>query len=160
MSKNPGVLPRWSHRCAASVLLLLTVCTQVPPTSSVMIPPVPAGGARIWIYRTSGPHDSQDRPYLRLNGQVAGISEPNGAFYRDVPPGHYTVSVDSYGVPYPNQFTGVDLAAGRVAFVKVLWMRERVGGDSVASRALFFTELVPADAAWAVIGATPLYRSS
>ena len=86
MSKNPGVLPRWSHRCAASVLLLLTVCTQVPPTSSVMIPPVPAGGARIWIYRTSGPHDSQDRPYLRLNGQVAGISEPNGAFYRDVPP--------------------------------------------------------------------------
>lgn len=162
MSKNPGFPPGWLHRCMASVLLLLTSCSQLPPTSSVVIPPVPAGAARIWIYRNDGPHDSQDRPYLRLSGQVAGISEPNGAFYRDVPPGHYIVSVDSYGVPYPNQFTGVDLAAGQVAFVKVLSMRERVGGggDSVASRALFFTQLVAADAGRAAIAATPFYAAS
>jgi hypothetical protein len=133
----------------------------MPPTSSVMIPPVPAGAARIWIYRNDGPHDSQDRPYFRLNGQAAGISEPNGAFYRDVPPGRYMVSVDSYGLPYPNQFAGFDLAAGQTAFVRVLSMRERVGGgDSVASRALFFTQLVPADAAQTAIAATPFYASS
>jgi len=162
MSKSPGVPPRWLRRCAASVLLLLTSCSQVPPTSSAMIPPIPAGAARIWVYRNDGPYDSQNRPYLRLNGQVAGISEPNGALYRDLPPGHYTVSVDSYGVPYPNQFTGVDFAAGQVAFVKVLSMRERVGGggDNFASRTLFFTQLVPAEAAQAAIAVTPFYGTS
>jgi hypothetical protein len=99
MSKSPRVSPRRLHWCAAGLLLLLTSCSQVPPTSSVVIPPVPAGGARIWIYRNEGLYESKDRPYLRLNGQIAGISEPNGAFYRDLPSGHYTVSVDSYGVP-------------------------------------------------------------
>ena len=161
MSKNSGVPPRRFHRCAASVLLLLTSCSQVPPTSSAVIPSVPAGGARIWIYRNEGLYDSQDRPYLRLNGQVAGISEPNGALYRDLPPGHYTVSVDSYGVPYPNQFAQFDLGAGQEAFVKVLSMRERVGGgEYVGSRARFFTWLIPAEAAQAAIAVTPFYGTS
>ena len=88
MSKSPRVSPRRLHWCATGLLLLLTSCSQVPPTSSVVIPPVPAGGARIWIYRNEGLYESKDRPYLRLNGQIAGISEPNGAFYRDLPPGH------------------------------------------------------------------------
>ena len=162
MSSNPGVPLCWLRRCAAGLLLLLTGCSHLPPTSSVVIPPVSAGAARIWIYRDGGVYDNLERPYLRFNSQVAGISEPNGAFYRDVPPGHYIVSVDSYGVPYPNQFTGVDLAAGQVAFVKVLSMRERVGGggESVASRALFFTQLVAADAGRAAIATTPFYGSS
>ena len=161
MSKSPGVPPRWLHRCAASVLLLLTSCSQVPPTSSAVIPPIPAGDARIWIYRNDGVYESQERPYVRLNGQVAGISEPNGAFYRDVPPGRYTVSLDSYGVPYPNQFAQLDLGAGQEAFIKVLSMRERVGsGDSIGSRALFFTQLVPAEAAQAAIAVTPFYGTS
>jgi len=158
MSKSPRVSPRRLHWCAAGLLLLLTSCSQVPPTSSVVIPPVPAGGARIWIYRNDGPYESQYRPYLRLNGQITGISEPNGAFYRDLPPGHYTVSVDSYGVPYPNQFAQLDLGAGQEAFIKVLSMRERVGGgDSISSRALFFTQLVPAEDAQAAIAVTPFY---
>ena len=161
MSKNPGVLPRWLHRCAASLLLVLASCSQVPPTSSAVIPPIPAGAARIWIYRNEGVYESQERPYLRLNGQVIGISEPNGALYRDVPPGRYTVSVDSYGVPYPNQFARVDLGAGHEAFIKVLSMREKVGGEvGVGTRALFFTQLVAADAARSAIASTPFYGGS
>lgn len=163
MSKSPGVRPRWLHRCAASLLLLLTSCSQVPPTSSAVIPPIPAGDTRIWIYRNDGPYDSQDRPYVRFNGQIAGISEPNGAFYRDVPPGHYTLSVDSYGVPYPNQFAQLDLGAGQQAFIKVVSMRERAGGggdQNFSSRALFFTWLIPAEAAQAAIAVTPFYGTS
>jgi hypothetical protein len=149
------------QRCAASLLLLVTSCSQLPPTSSAVIPPIPAGDARIWIYRNDGPYDSQERPYLRLNGQVAGIVEPNGALYRDVPPGRYEVAVDSYGVPYPNQFARIDLGAGQEAFIKVLSMRERVGGgDSIASRALFFTELRPADGAREAIAGAPFYGGS
>jgi hypothetical protein len=161
MSKNRCVTPHWLHRCAAGFLLVLAGCSQVPPTSSAVIPPVPAGAARIWIYRNEGTYGSHDRPYFRLNDQVAGISEPDGAFYRDVPPGHYTVSVDSYGVPYPNQFAQVDLAAGQEVFVKVLSTRERVGGgDNNAARTLFFTEPYPADAARPAIANTPFYGTS
>jgi hypothetical protein len=163
VSNSPGVSPRRLHWCAASLLLLLTGCSQVPPTSAAVIPPIPAGGARIWIYRNDGPSESHERPYLRINGQIAGISEPNGAFYRDLPPGHYTVSVDSYGVPYPNQFGQFDLGAGQEAFVKVLSQRERVGGGGDSGfglRAIFYAWLIPADAARPEISSIPFYGSS
>jgi len=161
MSSNPGVPPCWLRRCAACLLLVLTGCSHLPLTSSVVILPVPAGAARIWIYRDGGVYDDLDRPYLRFNGQMAGISEPNGAFYRDVPPGRYAVTVDSYGVPYPNQFAQVDLGAGQEAFIKVSSMRVKVGGEAgVGSRALFFTQLVAAETARAAIARTPFYGSS
>jgi hypothetical protein len=160
MSRSPDAPPRWVHRCLVSLLLVLSGCSQLPPTSSAVIPPVPVGAARIWIYRNEGPYETSNRPYLRLNDQVAGIVEPNGAFFRDVPPGHYAVTVDSYGVPYPNQFTGVDLAAGQTAYAKVSSMREKVGGEfGVGSRALFFTQLVPADVAQADIAVMQFYGS-
>jgi len=158
---NPGVRPRLSRRYAASLIFLLTSCGQLPLTSSAAIPPIPAGASRLWVYRNDGPHDSQERPYLRLNVQIAAISEPNGAYYRDLTPGHYMVSIDSYGVPYPNQFAQVDFRAGQEAYVKVLSMRERVGGEvGVGTRAVFFTELFPADAAREAIASTPFYGGS
>jgi hypothetical protein len=158
VSRSPDALLRRLHRCLVSLLLVLSGCSQLPPTSSAAIPPVPFGAARIWIYRNDGPYETSTRPYLRFNGQVDGIVEPDGALYRDVPPGHYVVTVDSYGVPYPNQFTGVDLAAGQTVYVKVLSMREKVGGEfGVGSRARFFTLLVPADVAQADIAITPFY---
>ena len=158
MPTNSAVPRHRLHPFATCLLLVLVGCSQVPPTSSVAIPPVPAGDARIWFYRNDGPFDSQQRPYLRLNGQVVGITEPNGAFFRDVPPGHYVVAVDSYGVPYPHQFAQVDLAAGQETFVEVVSMRERVGGgDNVALRTIFYTWLIPPDAARAAIAGTPFY---
>ena len=157
MSNHPSAPPRWLHRCAGSLLLIFTGCAQLPPTSSVVIPPVPAGAARIWIYRNDGPYEANQTPYLTLNGQIAGIVQPNGAFYRDVPPGYYGVTVDSYGVPYPNQFAGFNLGAGQEAFVKVLSMREKVGGEGVALRTRFYTELEPPDLARSMIAGTPFY---
>jgi hypothetical protein len=161
MSRSPDARLRRLHSCLASLFLVLASCAPLPPTSSVVIPPIPAGAARIWIYRNDGPYESSDRPYLRFNGQVAGIVEPNGTFYRDLPPGYYVVTVDSYGVPFPNQFAGADLAAGQTAFVKVLSMREKVGGgEYIVTRARFFTQLFPGDAARAAIAATPFYGSN
>jgi len=162
VSNSPGVSPRRLHWCAASLLLLLTGCSQVPPTNAAVIPPTPAGGARIWIYRNDGPAESHERPYLRINGQIAGISEPNGAFYRDLPPGRYTVSVDSYGVPYPNQFAQLDLGAGQEAFINVVSTRERVGGGGDSGfglRAIFYAWLIPPDAARPEISSIPFYGS-
>jgi hypothetical protein len=158
MSRNPGAPRHWLHRCLASLLLFPTHCSQASPTSSAVIAPVPPGAARIWIYRNDGPYEAQQRPYMWLNGGIAGIVEPNGAMYRDVPPGQYTVILDSYGVPYPNQFAEFNLGAGQEAFVKVLSMREKVGGEfGVGNRTRFFTQLFPADAARAAISITPFY---
>jgi hypothetical protein len=121
---------------------------------------VPAGVARIWIYRNDGPYEANQTPYLRLNSQIAGIVQPNGAFYRDVPPGQYSVTVDSYGVPYRNQFVEFNLGAGQEAVVKVLSMRDKVGDEGVALRTRFFTQSVPPDAARPAIAGTPFYSSS
>jgi hypothetical protein len=159
--RSPDAPLRRLHRCLASLFLVLASCAQLPPTSSVAIPPIPADAARIWIYRDDGPYEAQQTPFAWLNDRVTGVVQPNGTFYRDVPPGHYSVKVDSYGVPYPNQFVEFNLGAGQEAFVQVLSMREKVGGEfGVGSRARFFTQLVPPDAAWAAIARTPFYSSS
>jgi len=101
---------RW--RGAAIVLPLIAAsCTPLPTTSSVVIPPIPSGVARLWFYRDYEPYETLARPYVRLNQQVFGISEPGGAFYRDVAPAHYSITVDSAGRDV-NQFAEVDLGAG------------------------------------------------
>src|SRR6266478_787003 len=109
----PRSVAAWVRRlCDAAIALLLAAasCTQLPPTSAVVIPPIPPGAARLWFYRDYEPSETLARPYVRLNEQVAGISEPGGAFYRDVVPAHYLVTVDSAGRDV-NQFARVDLAA-------------------------------------------------
>jgi hypothetical protein len=160
MFTNSAVLRHRLARFAACLLLVSASCSQLPPTSSVAIPAIPAGESRIWLYRDEGPSESHQTPYFRLNGQPAGISEPDGALYRDVSPGHYTVSVDSYGVPYPNQFANFDIRPGQEIFIKVVSMRERVGGaDNVSLRAIFYTWLIPGDAARAEIAGIAFYGS-
>ena len=149
---------RWRGATTA-FLLIATSCTQLPTTSSVAIPPVSPSTARIWIYRNDAPNEPNQTPYVRLNGQIVGVVQPSGAFYRDVPPGYYTVAVDSYGAPYPHQFADFNLGAGQEAFVVVLSMREKVG-TAEGLRTLFFTQLVSPDIARPAIARTPFYGGS
>jgi hypothetical protein len=79
--------------------------------------PTPGQG-RIWIFRTFQPEITQEQPYVRVNGQIVGTALLGRAFYRDVPPGNYEVSVDSRGVA-PNQFAHFGLAAGQTAYVAI-----------------------------------------
>jgi len=159
MSRNPGAPSQWLQRCAAGLFLVQASCGTLPPTSSVVIPPVSGGAARIWIYRNDYQYEAHQTPYVWLNSQIAGVVQANGAFYREVPPGHYTVRIDSYGVPYPHQFAEFDLGAGQEAFVKVLSMREKLGGENRAGRTVFFAQLYPADDALPAIAGTPFYGS-
>ena len=150
---------RWCGAAATAVLLLVANCAPLPPTSSVVIPSVPGGAARVWVYRNDAPNEPNQTPYARLNGQIAGVVQPNGAFYRDVPPGYYTVAVDSYGAPYPHQFAEFNLGPGQEAFVEVLSMRDKVG-SSEGLRTYFFTQLVPPEIARPAIAGTPFYGGS
>jgi hypothetical protein len=145
--------------CAAIAFLLTTAnCTQLPSTSAVAIPPILTGTARIWFYRDYEPYETLARPYVRLNEQVAGISEPGGAFYRDVVPAHYLVTVDSAGRDV-NQFAQVDLAAGQEAYAKVLSLRSWLADDCMVWGGCdtFYVRLMPGDAARAAIARSPFY---
>ena len=148
---------RW-RGVATSLLLTVASCAQLPSTSSVVIPPIPPGAARLWFYRDYEPSETLARPYVRLNEQVFGISEPGGAFYRDVAPGHYSITVDSAGRDV-NQFAEIDLAAGQEAYAKVLSVRSWLDDYCMAWGGCdtFYVRLMPADAARAAIAASPFY---
>jgi hypothetical protein len=78
----------------------------------------PPGEGRIWIFRTDNPEITEETPYVRINGAVVGVALLGRAFYRDVAPGNYEVTVDSRGVA-PNQFAHFGLAPGQTAYVAI-----------------------------------------
>jgi len=170
------LLFRWLISAWASLVLLAPAAlAQTPAAYS---PPRPAaasnvpalGMARIWWYRELQPYSSLATPYVRLNGVVAGVSEPGGAFYVDVPPGHYHMSVDSYGVDF-GQTKDVDLTPGMQIFAKIVsndnWIEGGGGGGRGGGggyhRNTFYVWLYPVEQAWPVIahgyfyGGGPLY---
>jgi hypothetical protein len=145
MSRDSGARRCWWRHLEPGFLLILASCSQLPPTISVAIPPIQAGEARLWFYRDGGPYEIQASPYLRLNGRVTGISEPDGTF--------------SYLDNYVDQFASIDLAAGQEAYVKVLSMR-REKGETGFARDIFYTRIIPADTARAEAAPRRFYGGS
>jgi len=148
-------LLRWVLPAGAALLLLATAgYAQRPPTPTT-------GMARVWFYRDMAPYSSLATPFVRLNGVVAGVSQPGGASYRDVPPGHYHISVDSYGVDF-GQTKDVDLAPGAEIYAKIVsndnWIVGGGGGRSGGyHRDTFYVWLYPAEAARPVIAQSWFY---
>jgi hypothetical protein len=144
---------------ATAILLAATGCAQLPPTSSVMIPPIPTGAARVWFYRDYEPHETLARPYVRLNEQIVGISEPGGAFYRDVAPARYSIRVDSAGRDF-NQVADAELAAGQEAYAKVVSLRSWLDDDNCivwSGCDTFYVWLIRPEEARPAIGKSPFY---
>jgi hypothetical protein len=110
-----------SLRGAALSIILLAAASCAPPpsTASVSIPPIPPQQGRIWFYRELDTADANTTtPYVRLNGAIAGVPDPGGAFYRDVPPGTYRITVDSEGNSLrPTQ--EVILVAGQQIYARI-----------------------------------------
>jgi hypothetical protein len=132
-----------------ALVVALSACAAQPTTGSIAIPGIPAGMARVWFYREDEPYNGLDRPYVRMNGAVVGIAELGGAFYRDVPPGKYDVSVDSYR-QFGNQFPQVDLRPGETAYFQVLelgFVSSGVGASRDYARPAFEVWVVPASIA-------------
>ncbi|MGH7088130.1 MAG: hypothetical protein ACREFQ_04455 [Stellaceae bacterium] len=103
------------------VLLALAACAPAgPPYATVAgnLPPIPAGTARIFFYRWLEPYETLAPTQAYLNGREVGVTEPGAVFYRDVPPGEYTVAVRS-DEPYPNQFKTVVLKPRDIAYARI-----------------------------------------
>src|SRR5579864_3208187 len=158
-------------RFGGAVLLLALTSIGLAPWDLALaevanppgLAPVSPGMARIWIYRDYEPYQSLARPYVRLNGAIAGISEPGGAFYRDVAPGTYMATVDSVGTDV-QQFVSLAVAAGQQIYVKVLasasWDSGGSGerGGSGWARDTFYTWQIRPQAAEPEIARMPLYN--
>jgi hypothetical protein len=123
-----ALLHRLLQTGAGLFLLATANCTPLPPTASVAIPPIPSGEARVWFYRDGGPYDGVGTPYLRMNEAIVGVSQPDGALYRDVAPGQYHVTVDSYGRDF-NQSRWVYLFPGQQAFFKIVSLRNWIASN-------------------------------
>jgi hypothetical protein len=159
MSIRPMIVSIFSLAAAA--------CSQLPPTASVAIPPIPAGEARVWFYRNGGPYDGVGTPYIRMNDAIVAISEPQGASYRDVPPGPYHITVESYGEDF-GQDKNVQLAAGQELYVKIVSLRNWVvgggggadgggGGSGDFARDTFYVWLIPPEIARADVAHSRFY---
>jgi hypothetical protein len=158
-------------RLGGAVLLLALTSMGLGPrglapaaaTNTPALAPQSPGTARIWIYRDYEPYQSLARPYVRLNGAIAAISEPGGAFYRDVAPGTYAVTVDSDGTD-AKQFVSLAVAAGQQVYVKVLasatWDSGGGGerGGNGWARDTFYTWQIQPGVAAAEIARMPLYN--
>jgi hypothetical protein len=107
-------------RLALGILLLAGAgCASPPPTASVAIPPIPPQQGRVWFYREVNTADrNSTNPYVRLNGTVAGVPDPGRAFYRDVPPGRYRITVDSQGMS-PSPSREVAVAGGEQIYARI-----------------------------------------
>jgi hypothetical protein len=168
MSINPSNLPRRARAGVAILLLATAGCVQSPPpTASVAIPPIPAGEARVWFYRPIDAYDSMATPFVRMNDAIVAVSMPEGASYRDVPPGPYHITVDSYGKDF-NQDKDVQLAAGQELYVKVVSLRSWIttsggggsdGGGGDYGRNTFYVWLIPAETARADVARAAFYGS-
>ena len=122
----------WLSVGIVSLLAAAAVAYAQPPAAPYLSAGPAPGMARIWFYRDLNPNDTLAMAYIRLNGAVAGVSEAGGAFYRDVAPGRYRISVDSY-YQDPHNDADVALVPGMEAYAKVLPMDAFImgGGGSV-----------------------------
>jgi len=155
-------LSSWLVRAGQAALLLATAsCAQPPSTTAVAIPPVPTGEGRIWVYRDDEPYAGKGLPTVGMNGGIVGVANLGGAFYRNVPPGHYTVSVDSTGRD-TNQVASLDLSPGQEAYVKIVSNPEWVsGGDTYQyQRNTFYAWPMPTDAARTDVARLSFYGGS
>jgi hypothetical protein len=115
--------------------------SALPQMALPTITAIPPGSARIWVYRDLD-YQANGRPYVRFNGVAQGIAEKNGAWYRDVPPGPYSVTVDSQ-MPDINQSSQFSLAAGQEAYIKIPSQVNDLGGRrGGGTRDVFYVWLV------------------
>ncbi len=135
-------------RAAAGALMLLPAACASPTGPAVMassVTPVATGIARIWFYREYEPSVSINDASVALNGTPVGTVRADGsALYRDVPAGHYHVTVVSYGMDV-NQAKDIDLGPGQEGYVKILSLSSwESGGDQTQiDRDTFYVSLVP-----------------
>lgn len=139
---------RWS-RWVSGLVLIATGCAG-PLAPAVAAPQTPPGAARIWFYRGYEPpvgYSGTATPTIVANGTSVGPAADGSVFYRDVPPGHYDVNIQTAPGYRSAHF---DIAAGQQAYVKIVvnrggtclpWQHESGFSAMLVSQQLAQTEI-------------------
>jgi hypothetical protein len=136
-----------SRRVLARLLLTFTLAGSTPvpvDAAQVQLQPMPAGVARVWFLRQFEPAESLATPMIYVNGVPLAASQPGSAFFRDLTPGNYTFTVDSYGVD-TNQAATLQLAPGMQPYLEIQSLRswDRFGDSS--GRDTFYVRAISAE---------------
>jgi len=101
-------------------VLLLAGCSgeRPPPVGQSSLPSIPAGMARLYVYRAFEPYQSLAYVPVLLNRAEIGAVGPGKVLFRDVAPGTYTIEAKSEGL-WPDQTKTVALGAGQTAYAKI-----------------------------------------
>ncbi len=136
----------------AGLLLMMGACVSLPGSNEAHgpAPPVPAGQARIWVYRERLPSESLNHAKVDVNGSYFGSVANGASFYRDLPPGRYRIVPQSYSHDF-SQDSNVALAPGQQAYVKILSMQTWDGACRDCYRDTFYAWLIPPPVAQAEI---------
>lgn len=162
MTTIPIAISRYVILIMTALFLIAAEAAAAEPAAAnaTTVAPVSAGDARIWIYRDYLPSESLNMATVSINGAVTGYAQAaGGVFYRDVPPGHYLVTVDSYGRD-TNQSANLVLGARQEAYVKIESLRSwsSFGGDTTSiERDTFYARPIPAQLARAEIAHIPYF---
>jgi hypothetical protein len=155
------VLLRWLLSALAGISMFATAgYGQWAPAGS--LPPIPAGEARVWFYRNAEVYDSQQQPYILMNGTIVGVSQPRGSFYFDVRPGFYHVTVQQY-LSNPEEDANINLVPGQQVYLKIVSLKDCIEGGGTRessdrfSRPCFYVWNMPPQVAQADVGRTPFY---
>jgi len=117
-------------------------CAQLPTVAATGIPAIPPQQARIWVYREPQSSAIPERPDVLFNGTIVGIANLGGAFYRDVPPGHYHVTTTGAGTDV-NQSGDVTVSAGETAYIKIVQLDNWDESDWEPTFVTFYAWLMP-----------------
>ena len=111
------VAPRWLGLLLAAVA---AGCENLPTfeQASATLPQLPAGEARIFLYRDLAAYQSLAWDPIFFNGKNIGAVGPGQVILRDVAPGTYKIEPKSEGL-WPDQAKTVRLSAGDVVYAKV-----------------------------------------
>ena len=156
------VLLRWLLSALAGIATCATASYgQWAPAGS--LPPIPPGEARVWFYRDAGTYDSQEQPYILMNGTIIGVSQPRGSFYFDVKSGFYHVTVQQY-LSNPEEDANINLVPGQQVYLKIVSLTNcidsgsnRRASSSEFSRPCFYVWNIPTQIAQADVARTPFY---
>jgi hypothetical protein len=154
---------RWLLPALAGVTMF-AAASWGQPRAPAPVPPIPQGEARVWFYRDAGPYDSQQIPYILMNGTPIGVSYPRGAFYLDVRPGFYHVAVQQY-LSNPEEDANIQLAPGQQVYLRIVSLTDCIAGGGATrspgySRPCFYVWNIPPQVAQAAVAQTPFYRGS
>ena len=157
-----AIVAQWFVSVAAAFLLVMTANahSEPAPTGPAAVPPIAPGHARIWIYRDCIPSESLNMATVRINGAVTGYAQAaGGSFYRDLMPGQYLVTVDSFGRD-TNQATDLVLSPGQEAYIKIesLSSWSSYGGERNSfQRDTFYARPIPPQLAQHEMAYIPYY---